>query len=217
MGVFSRFKDILNSNINTLLDKAEDPEKMIKMMLQEMEDTLIELKSSCAGKMAEEAKLRRVKAEADKMAQRWQKRAELAISRNLDDLAREALIEKRKVVAESEKIKGLLEVSRKNVESARSDISKLESKLSEVRIKLKTVQEKSKRLQEERKAANFYDNKKEEETFNRFSQMEEKIDRMASENELNNFRNSTETKFQNLEEQQEIEKEFEELKKNRSK
>jgi len=217
MGVFSRFKDILNSNINTLLDKAEDPEKMIKMMLQEMEDTLIELKSSCAGKMAEEAKLRRGKAEADKMAQRWQKRAELAISRNLDDLAREALIEKRKVIAESEKLKNLLVGSQKNVESAKSDISKLESKLGEVRLKLKAVQEKSKILQEERRAANFYDRKKEEETFNRFSQMEEKIDRMASENELNNFKNSTETKFQNLEEQQEIEKEFEELKKNRSK
>ena len=97
MGVFSRFLDIVNANINSLLDKAEDPEKMIKLMMQEMEDTLIELKSSCAAKMASRAKSERTYNNALAAVERWQQRAELAIAKGRDDLAREALLEKTRV------------------------------------------------------------------------------------------------------------------------
>jgi phage shock protein A len=96
MGVFTRFKDIINANINSMLDKAENPEKMIRLMMQEMEDTLIDLKSSCAAKMAGKTKTLRELKDAEARVQRWQSRAELAISKKRDDLAREALIEKQK-------------------------------------------------------------------------------------------------------------------------
>ena len=86
--------DIINANMNALLDKAEDPEKMLRMMIQEMEDTLIELKSSCASAMAESAKLERNIKEAKEAEERWEKRAILAVSKGKEDLAREALSEK---------------------------------------------------------------------------------------------------------------------------
>ncbi len=97
MGVFSRFLDIVNANINALLDKAEDPEKMIRLMIQEMEDTLIELKSSAAAKMATLAKSKREYNEFEEEMKRWQARAELAISKGREDLAREALLAKRQI------------------------------------------------------------------------------------------------------------------------
>ena len=96
MGVFSRFKDIVNANINALLDKAEDPEKMLRLMMQEMEDTLIELKSSCAARMASRIRLDKRINEQKALVNRWQSRAQMAIDKGRDDLAREALAEKRK-------------------------------------------------------------------------------------------------------------------------
>lgn len=93
MGIFTRFRDIVNSNIGAMLDKAEDPEKMIKMMIREMEDTLIELKSSCAGVIANSKRLGRRKDEIVALIQTWTDRAALAVSKGRDDLAREALLE----------------------------------------------------------------------------------------------------------------------------
>ena len=94
MGIFSRFMDIVNSNINSLLDKAEDPEKMLRLMIQEMEDTLIELKSNAAGSIAQKIKLERKASDTEATVSRWEQRAMLAIEKGKEDLAREALIEK---------------------------------------------------------------------------------------------------------------------------
>ena len=96
MGIFTRFRDIVSSNINAMLDRAEDPEKMIKLMIREMEDTLIELKSSCAGVIAGRKKLQRRYAEVDERKKLWSERAGLAVNKGRDDLAREALLEKRR-------------------------------------------------------------------------------------------------------------------------
>ncbi|MGD9158817.1 MAG: PspA/IM30 family protein, partial [Desulfobacteraceae bacterium] len=96
MGIFTRFRDIVNSNINAMLDKAEDPEKLIKLMIREMEDTLVELKASCAGVMAGSKKLERNIDEVKGRVDYWAEKAPLAVSKGRDDLAREALIQKRK-------------------------------------------------------------------------------------------------------------------------
>ena len=108
MGIFSRFKDIVNSNINSLLDKAEDPEKMLRLMIQEMEDTLIELKSNCAAMMADGIRKEKLLDETQKTLSRWENRALLAIEKKREDLAREALLEKRNVQAELESLKDQL-------------------------------------------------------------------------------------------------------------
>jgi phage shock protein A len=94
MGIFTRFRDIVGSNINSMLDRAEDPEKLIKLMIQEMEDTLIELKAACAGVMAESKKVERQLQTLEKRVDYWEDKANLAVNKGRDDLAREALLEK---------------------------------------------------------------------------------------------------------------------------
>ncbi|HQK77746.1 MAG TPA: PspA/IM30 family protein, partial [Candidatus Hydrogenedentes bacterium] len=96
MGIFSRVADIISSNINAMLDKAEDPEKLVRLMIREMEDTLIEIKASCAGAMAQRKKIGRQIEDVRAGEARWAERAQLAVDKGRDDLARDALLEKRR-------------------------------------------------------------------------------------------------------------------------
>ena len=152
MGVFSRFLDIVNANINSLLDKAEDPEKMIKLMMQEMEDTLIELKSSCAAKMASRAKTDRAYKEALNAVQRWQNRAELAISKGREDLAREALLERKTAKATLEQFEKELATYDELIKTAKGEITQIEDKLTTVKQKYQMMVERAKRAREEQAA-----------------------------------------------------------------
>ena len=141
MGIFSRFMDIVNANINSILDKAEDPEKMLRLMIQEMEDTLIELKSNAAGSIAQKIKTERKKTETEATIERWQQRAILAIEKGKEDLAREALLEKKKLTEELSLIESQLEENARTIDSAKSEIETLEEKLTQAKAKLKIIKE----------------------------------------------------------------------------
>ena len=211
MGVFSRFKDIVNANINALLDKAEDPEKMLKLMMQEMEDTLIELKSNCAARMASRIRLERRIEEQKALISRWQSRAELAVDKGRDDLARDALIEKKKELATLSSLMKDLDSYSEIIDQSKAEINQLEEKLSQAKLKLKSLQEKARAAEAEALA----NERLKRNTESHFDNLESIIDRINAENELNRPSRTTADKFRDLEEQEEIEKELEALKKGR--
>ncbi len=139
MGIFSRFTDIVNANINAMLDKAEDPEKIVRLMIQEMEDTLVEVRSSAARAIADRKQLDRkldgVKAElAD-----WDHKAELAVRKNRDDLARAALAERAKVSERVELIKKQHGQVDEALARLKEDIVRLEEKLTDAKTRQKAL------------------------------------------------------------------------------
>lgn len=209
MGIFSRFKDIVNANINTLLDKAEDPEKMLRLMVQEMEDTLIELKSNCASMMAEGIRKEKKLEEVKKTLTRWENRAVLALEKGREDLAREALVEKRNIQSEIDSLKEQLKDNINAVEESKTEMETLEAKLKETKEKLSILKEKKERAEMERKANDAMRGN----VNAHFDAMEERIDRMTSWNDLNRKEKSTEDKFKEFEKDDEIERELAELKK----
>jgi phage shock protein A len=205
--------DIVNANINSLLDKAEDPEKMIKLMMQEMEDTLIELKSSCAAKMASRAKADRTYKEALNAVERWQSRAELAISKGREDLAREALLEKKQAKAALDRLKEELTTYDEVIKTAKSEINQIEDKLTTVKQKYQMMVERAKRAKEEQAAQETLRRASDGSTFHHFNDMEEKIDRMQADKDLNHSSATLDEKFRDLEEMDDIDAEIEELRK----
>ena len=222
MGVFSRFMDIINSNINSLLDQAEDPEKMVKLMINEMEDTIIEIKTNCAAAIGAENTAKRKVTELEGLVDRWQKRAELAISKGRDDLAREALLEKKKLSAELDRLRAESDRYDELVKKYKDDISKLEDKLSSAKAKFQAMREKAAREAEARRKEssatytytyNWSSKNKDADPVDRFSKMEEHIDKMSERKNPDGENKDTETKFKDLEEQEEIESELEQLKK----
>jgi len=135
MGIFTRFRDIISSNLNAMLDGAEDPEKMIRLMIHEMEDTLVDIKSSCARVMATCKKIERQMGEASSRENHWDERAKLAVDKGRDDLAREALLEKRRYTQKAESLDKELAEHNALVEKYQEDIRQLEDKLNTAREK----------------------------------------------------------------------------------
>ncbi|MGH4037304.1 MAG: PspA/IM30 family protein [Sphaerochaeta sp.] len=211
MNVFSRVMDIVNSNINSLLDKAEDPEKMIRLMIKEMEDTIIESKTACAAKMAEEKRIIKKADELKSSIKRWESRAVLAISNGKDDLAKEALIEKKNCINDLNKKENELVNIGEYIKESKEDINKLEEKLKATKAKHKAIQERAKHVEEERKAQEALHNADKYS----FDDINEKIDRMASMNDLNKdtTEETLEQKFAKMEGMSDIERELDELKK----
>ena len=214
MGIFTRFRDIVNSNIGAMLDKAEDPEKMIKMMIREMEDTLIEMKSSCAGVIANNKRIARRKEELAALIKTWADRAELAVNKGRDDLAREALLEKRRFNEQIESLEQEMTDLDNLVEKYRSDIAELESKLQGAREKKRSLIERHKHANGKKRAQQGIRRFDSTDTFERFDKLETRIDRMEAEADLVNPKTkpSLEDEFAQLSTDEEIEKELASLK-----
>ena len=139
MGIFTRFSDIVNSNINSILDKAEDPEKIVRLMIQEMEDTLVEVRSAAARSIADKKDLNRKLERLDREHVDWDSKAELAIRKGREDLAKAALVEKTRVDAATEIIKSDYVVIDEGLSKLNEDISRLESKLQDAKARQKSL------------------------------------------------------------------------------
>ena len=214
MGIFTRFRDIVSSNLNAMLDKAEDPEKLIKLMIREMEDTLIELKASCAGVIAEGKKLKRSLDEFKNIERQWDLRANLAVEKGRDDLAKEALVEKRRFAKIVETHEKNLINNNNLINQYQDDIRQLEAKLDQAREKQRGLVQRHVRARHARNAQEEIRKADNYETIAKFEELEKRIERMEAEADLVNFGKKTnlEEEFENLAAGEDIEKELQKLK-----
>ncbi len=176
MGIFSRFADIINSNIGAILDRAEDPEKIIRLIIQEMEDTLVEVRTNAAHAIAERKEIGRKLSRLQETRHEWERRAELALAKGREDLAKGALLEKAKLG----EVGQLLEEQLAQVETALgqgdADISKLQAKLAEAKAKQKAIAVRHEAADSRLKVRrNLYDNRVDD-ALARFDQVERKLD-----------------------------------------
>jgi len=214
MGIFTRFRDIVSSNINAMLDSAEDPDKMIKLMIREMEDTLIEIKSSCAGVIASRKKLERKHDELHERRNLWAERAELAVNKGRDDLAREALVEKRRFSELAESLHMEIVDHSSLIEQYHEDIQELERKLAGAKEKKRTLAERHRKAQNKKRAQTDIRRMDSAETMARFEHLESRIDRMEAEADMVNFGKpkTVDEQFHDIAADDEIEKELAKMK-----
>jgi phage shock protein A len=214
MGIFTRFSDIISSNINSMLDKAEDPEKMIKLMIHEMEDTLIELKTSCAGVIAGRKKVTRRLEEIHGKRDLWSERANMAVAKGRDNLAREALIEKRRFSVIAEALENELTEYAELVAQYQVDIAELESKLNNAKEKKRVLVQRHKRATGKKRAQEDIRRSNSSDTMARFDKLESRIEQMEAEAELVNMpqKPTLDEEFDNLASDDEIENELAKIK-----
>jgi len=176
MGIFSRFTDIINSNINNLLDKAEDPAKMVRLIIQEMEDTLVEVRSSSAKTLADKKELTRRVERFENEARQWQEKAELALSKDREDLARAALVEKKKSNDSAQAILQDLMHTEEHISKLQDEISQLQDKLADAKARQKTIIMREKTVNSRLKVKKNIDSNKVDDALSRFDRYERKID-----------------------------------------
>ncbi len=176
MGIFSRFTDIINSNINNLLDKAEDPAKMVRLIIQEMEDTLVEVRSSSAKTLADKKELSRQVSRLEKDAQQWQEKAELALSKDREDLARAALMEKKKCSESAQALVDELTHTDEHLSKLQDEISQLQDKLSDAKVRQKAIVIREKSASSRLKVKENIHSTRVNDALNRFDHYERKVD-----------------------------------------
>ena len=186
MGIFTRFRDIVSANINSMLDKAEDPEKMLKMMIREMEDTLVEIKSACAGVMAAGKRIERELEGTQSRVDYWKEKATLAVNKGRDDLARDALIEKRRYSEKVESLQRELKEHQVLVAQYQDDMVQLEQKLGGAREKQRTLVQRHIHAQRQRQAQEEIRRIDNSEALFKFEEYENRIERMEAEADLVN-------------------------------
>ncbi|EGU30116.1 phage shock protein PspA [Vibrio scophthalmi] len=215
MGIFSRFADIVNSNISSLLDKAEDPEKMIRLIIQEMEDTLVEVRTNSAKAIADKKELARKVEAIDDQVQDWQQKATLALTKQRDDLARAALIEKQKL---QDVLKGLhteQTLVEETINKLTGEIGKLESKITETRAKQQALAIRSQTASNRRDVQRHLHTARTNEAMAKFDQYSRKIDELEAEADIyakTGQGKSLDQEFAELQAQDEIEQELAKLK-----
>ncbi|MFM2485030.1 phage shock protein PspA [Celerinatantimonas yamalensis] len=181
MGIFSRMTDIINSNLTSILDKAEDPKKMIRMMIQEMEETLVEVRSSSARVIADRKttgrRLERMRSEATE----WENKAMLAISKGREDLARAALAEKQQLEKEMMSIDQELAVLDDHLEHLHEEVGQLQSKLNDAKAKQKAMLLRQSSVQSRIRVKRQNHKEALDDAFEKFERFERRVDNLEGQ------------------------------------
>ncbi|WP_339724941.1 phage shock protein PspA [uncultured Paraglaciecola sp.] len=215
MGIFSRFTDIVNSNINSILDKAEDPEKMVRLIIQEMEDTLVEVRSASAKTLASKKEISSQIGKVQNEAKDWKGKAELAISKDREDLARAALQEKKKCDEHVKALSSELRVVDEQITKLQSEVGQLQDKLADAKTRQKAIILRQKTVSSRLEVKKTLDSGKVDAAMGRFEQYERKIDDLESQVDAYDLGKKTlADEFAELESDDEIDDELAALKKN---
>ena len=176
MGIFSRTRDIVAANFADLLDKAEDPAKMIRMIILEMEETLVEVRASAARTIADQKEMRRQVSRLEKLQESWVEKAELALSKGREDLAKAALVEKQKAADMAASLKAETELLDEALRASEADIAKLQGKLREARTRQNAIQSRLESANQRARMREMYAGPKVDEAFSRFDVLERRAD-----------------------------------------
>lgn len=183
MGIFSRLSDIVNSNLNAMLDRAEDPEKIVRLIIQEMEDTLVEVRTNAARALADRKEVDRKRDEFRKRADEWETKAELAIAKGRDDLARGAISARRKAEEMIELLDKEAAAIEQTVAKTNDDLSKLQSKLKEARAKQRSLEIRRHAASDAVRISRQVNDGRIDEALARFDRYERRIDELEAEAE----------------------------------
>ncbi len=176
MGIFSRTLDIMAANFTELLDRAEDPAKMIRMIILEMEETLVEVRASAARTIADQKEMYRHTVKLDRLQADWAEKAQLALSKDREDLARAALVEKRKAGDMAEQLKAEIAVLDDSLRAYEADIEKLQNRLREARSRQTQIAARLESAENRVKLRTLLTNERVDEALARFDQLERRVD-----------------------------------------
>jgi len=176
MGIFSRTRDIIAANVTDLLDKAEDPAKMIRMIILEMEETLVEVRASAARTIADQKEMRRHIAKLDQLQGSWTEKAELALSKNREDLAKAALVEKQKAGDMCDQLTAEIAVLDDALRASEEDIAKLQNKLRDARARQNSIVTRLESANNRYRLREMTNGTKVSDAFSRFEMLERRVD-----------------------------------------
>ncbi len=176
MGIFSRTRDIIAANVTDLLDKAEDPAKMIRMIILEMEETLVEVRASAARTIADQKEMRRHIAKLNALQEGWTEKAQLALSKDREDLAKAALVERQKAADMAEQLSHEIETLDEALKASEEDIAKLQAKLREARARQNSLVTRMQSAENRLRVREAYAGEKVNDAFARFDMLERRVD-----------------------------------------
>ena len=215
MGIFSRFADIVNANLNSILDKAEDPEKMIRLIIQEMEDTLVEVRTTSARTIAEKKELQRkidkLKSEVDN----WQQKAELAVSKDREDLAKAALLEKKRIVEMASDMESQLSTANSALDQLNNETGQLQDKLQDAKTRQAALVIRHKTASSRLKVREQLFSNDSNDAMQRFESYERKLDGLEANVDAQGFgrKRSLSEEIEGLADDEKLDAELAELKK----
>ena len=176
MGIFSRTRDIVAANFNDMLDKADDPTKMIRMIILEMEETLVEVRASAARTIADQKEMHRHTTKLQRLQADWAEKAQLALSKDREDLARAALVEKKKAADMADQLKVEIDVLDDALRAYEQDIEKLQNRLREARSRQTAIAARLESAENRVKLRSLMTNERVDEALTRFDQLERRVD-----------------------------------------